>query len=130
MVRTYTLFARAIFVASLLICFVFSVVAYAQNPELNVYFGETHQHTNWSFDAYIFGNHFTGPADSYKYYLGETIKYPLGYDIRIDTPPSRWNAHSGRANNSGTDIRNSCFPESPRTSSSSRNLARDVISED
>lgn len=57
-----------------------------RNPERNAYFGETHQHTSWSFDAYIFGNHITGPADSYKYYMGETIKHPLAYDIKIDTP--------------------------------------------
>ncbi len=57
-----------------------------RNPERNAYFGETHQHTSWSFDAYIFGNHITGPADAYKYWNGETIKHPLGYDIKIDTP--------------------------------------------
>jgi hypothetical protein len=57
-----------------------------RNPDRNAYFGETHQHTSWSFDAYVFGNHITGPADSYKYYMGETIKHPLGYDIKIDTP--------------------------------------------
>jgi hypothetical protein len=57
-----------------------------RNPDREAYFGETHQHTSWSFDAYIFGNHVTGPADSYKYFKGETIKHPLGYDIKIDTP--------------------------------------------
>jgi hypothetical protein len=57
-----------------------------RNPDREAFFGETHQHTSWSFDAYIFGNHVTGPADSYKYYMGETIKHPLGYDIKIDTP--------------------------------------------
>jgi hypothetical protein len=57
-----------------------------RSPERNAYFGETHQHTSWSFDAYIFGNHITGPADAYKYWNGETIKHPLGYDIKIDTP--------------------------------------------
>jgi Protein of unknown function (DUF3604) len=57
-----------------------------RNPERNAYFGETHQHTSWSFDAYIFGNHLTGPADAYKYWNGETIKHPLGYDIKIETP--------------------------------------------
>jgi len=57
-----------------------------RNPDRNAYFGETHQHTSWSFDAFIFGNHVTGPADAYKYYMGETIKHPLGYDIKIDTP--------------------------------------------
>jgi hypothetical protein len=28
----------------------------------------------------------TDPADAYKYFKGETIKHPLGYDIKIDTP--------------------------------------------
>ena len=57
-----------------------------RDPDREAYFGETHQHTSWSFDAYIFGNHLTGPADAYKYWKGETIKHPLGYDIKIDTP--------------------------------------------
>jgi Protein of unknown function (DUF3604) len=32
--------------------------AFAQkkNPLRDAYFGETHLHTSWSFDAYIFGN--------------------------------------------------------------------------
>ena len=57
-----------------------------EHPLKEAYFGETHMHTSWSFDAYIFGNHITGPADAYKYWKGETIRHPLGYDIKIDTP--------------------------------------------
>lgn len=56
------------------------------NPLRNAYFGETHVHTSWSFDAFIFGNTKTGPADAYKYAKGETIKHPAGYDIKITTP--------------------------------------------
>lgn len=56
------------------------------NPLRNAYFGETHVHTGWSFDAFIFGNTKTGPADAYKYAKGETIKHPAGYDIKITTP--------------------------------------------
>ncbi|MBE2257471.1 MAG: DUF3604 domain-containing protein, partial [Rhodobacteraceae bacterium] len=56
------------------------------NPNRNAYFGETHLHTSWSLDAWVFGNKITGPADAYKYARGETIKHPLGYDIRITTP--------------------------------------------
>ena len=33
------------------------------NPEKDVFFGETHVHTSWSFDAYTFGNTLTGPED-------------------------------------------------------------------
>jgi Protein of unknown function (DUF3604) len=56
------------------------------NPERNAYFGETHVHTSWSVDAWLFGNHLAGPADALHYAQGQTIKHPLGYDIRIDTP--------------------------------------------
>ena len=35
------------------------------NPDREAFFGETHVHTSWSFDAYIFGNTLTGPADAY-----------------------------------------------------------------
>jgi hypothetical protein len=40
------------------------------NPERQAFFGETHVHTSWSFDAFIFGNHVTGPADAYRYAKG------------------------------------------------------------
>ncbi|MBE2244566.1 MAG: DUF3604 domain-containing protein [Burkholderiaceae bacterium] len=56
------------------------------NPERNAYFGETHIHTSWSVDAWVMGNRLTGPADAYKYAKGETIKHPMGFDIRIDSP--------------------------------------------
>jgi hypothetical protein len=61
--------------------------AFAQpNPERNAYFGETHIHTSWSVDAWIFGNRVTDPGDALKYAQGQTIKHPLGYDITIETP--------------------------------------------
>jgi len=56
------------------------------NPERDAYFGETHIHTSWSVDAWVMGNRITGPADAYKYAQGETIKHPMGFDIKIDTP--------------------------------------------
>ncbi len=58
----------------------------ANHPQREAYFGETHVHTSWSFDAYIFGNHMTGPADAYNYAKGQPIKHPLGYDIKIEAP--------------------------------------------
>jgi hypothetical protein len=61
-------------------------LAQQKNPERNAYFGETHLHTSWSVDAWIFGNRITGPNDAYKYAQGQTIKHPMGYDIKIDTP--------------------------------------------
>jgi len=74
---------------TLAVALIFGVTptAFAQkkNPLKDAFFGETHVHTSWSFDAYIFGNHLTGPADAYRYFQGQTIKHPLGYDIRITT---------------------------------------------
>ena len=63
-----------------------STQAPAPNPEREAYFGETHVHTGWSFDAFIFGNTKTTPADAYRYATGETIKHAAGYDIKIETP--------------------------------------------
>ena len=57
-----------------------------KNPDRNAYFGEEHIHTSWSVDAWIFGNRITGPNEALKYAQGETIKHPLGYDIKIDQP--------------------------------------------
>jgi hypothetical protein len=65
--------------------FVATPASTAPNPLKEAYFGEQHVHTSWSFDAYIFGNTITGPADAYDYAKGKTIKHPLGYDIKIDT---------------------------------------------
>mgnify|MGYP000545453265 CR=1 FL=1 len=56
------------------------------NPNRNVYFGDLHIHTRNSFDAYIF-NVRTTPEDAYKFGLGETVKHPAGYDIKLEGPP-------------------------------------------
>ena len=58
--------------------------AFAQDR--NAYFGQTHQHTSWSLDAYLMGNTVTGPAEAYQYSMGETIKHPAGYNVKIKTP--------------------------------------------
>ena len=60
--------------------------AQERNPERNAYFGETHLHTSWSVDAWVMGNRITGPDDALKYAQGQTIKHPMGFDIKIDTP--------------------------------------------
>ena len=56
------------------------------NPERNAYFGQTHVHTSWSFDAYVFGNTVTGPEEAYKYALGQPIKHPGGYMVQLKRP--------------------------------------------
>src|SRR5512134_2439613 len=54
--------------------------------ERQAFFGETHVHTSWSLDAFAIGNTLTNPGDAYKYFKGEPIKHPLGYDVKIDAP--------------------------------------------
>jgi hypothetical protein len=63
-----------------------SAFAQEKNPDRNAYFGEEHIHTSWSMDAWLMGNRLTGPDEALKYAQGQTIKHPLGYDIKIDTP--------------------------------------------
>ena len=62
------------------------LMAQERNLDRNAYFGETHLHTSWSVDAWVMGNRITGPDDAFKYAQGETIKHPMGFDIKIDTP--------------------------------------------
>jgi hypothetical protein len=72
-----------------------------KNPLRNVYFGETHVHTGWSFDAYIFGNRLTGPAEAYEYAQGKPIKHPLGYAIQLKHPLD-WVAVTDHSEYAGT----------------------------
>src|SRR5262245_2856965 len=51
-------------VASLMLAVILAVapaLAQQKNPERNIYYGETHVHTSWSFDAFAFGDSVTGP---------------------------------------------------------------------
>jgi uncharacterized protein DUF3604 len=41
--------------------FATSPAAAQGNPQRDAYFGQTHVHTSWSFDVYVFGNTKTGP---------------------------------------------------------------------
>ena len=56
------------------------------NPDREAYFGETHIHTSWSFDAYTFGNLKAGPEDAYKFAMGQPIEHPAGYEVKITRP--------------------------------------------
>ncbi len=82
------LFQRAATLYAALTLSSLAAPAFAQekNPDRNAYFGEEHIHTSWSVDAWLMGNRLTGPDEALKYAQGQTIKHPLGYDIKIDTP--------------------------------------------
>jgi hypothetical protein len=55
------------------------------NPLRNVYFGDLHVHTAYSFDAFVFGTVAT-PYDAYRYAKGEAIRHPAGFDVQLRAP--------------------------------------------
>jgi len=57
------------------------------NPDRDCFFGQTHSHTSWSVDAYLIGNHLTTPEDAYKYSLGQPIKHPAGFEVKLKGRP-------------------------------------------
>jgi hypothetical protein len=51
----------------------------------NVYFGDTHLHTSYSYDAGMIGNTL-GPDEAYRYARGETVTASLGHKARLRRP--------------------------------------------
>lgn len=58
-----------------------------QNPNRNLYWGDTHLHTNFSSDAYLFGTIMASPDEAYRFAKGEVMVYPpTGEKIQIKRP--------------------------------------------
>jgi hypothetical protein len=55
------------------------------NPDNNVYFGDVHVHTGWSFDALTNGSK-TTPTDAYAWAQGKAITGSGGPEMQIKTP--------------------------------------------
>ena len=74
--RTWaTLFTMAIAASSVI----------AEPADRRALFGETHIHTAWSFDAYIFVVRAT-PDDAYEFAKGKPLKHPLGKTYQLSRP--------------------------------------------
>ncbi|BFM15799.1 DUF3604 domain-containing protein [Maricurvus nonylphenolicus] len=56
-----------------------------KNPLKNVYFGDTHVHTSWSFDSYLSGNR-KGPEEAYRFAQGEPMTLFSGEVAQLTEP--------------------------------------------
>jgi hypothetical protein len=93
-----------------------ALLAQERNPERNVYFGEQHVHTSWSFDAFAFGDTMTGPEEFYQYALGKPTLHPGGFKQTI-TKPLDWAADTEHSEYMGM-IQEANDPNSPLRRSS------------
>ena len=55
------------------------------NPNKNAYFGDTHVHTNLSFDAYLMGTRRT-PDEAYEFAKGAAIEHASGFKMQMKKP--------------------------------------------
>ena len=52
----------------------------------NVYWGDTHVHTNLSIDSFITGNRKLGPNDAYRFARGDSVAMHNGMNARLHRP--------------------------------------------
>jgi len=58
-----------------------------RNPNKNLYWGDTHLHTNYSSDAFLFGTIMASPDEAFRFAKGEVMTYPpTGKKIKINRP--------------------------------------------
>ena len=61
--------------------------ANAQPQATQVYFGDTHLHTNYSFDAFLNENHSADPDTAYRWAKGQPVIHPYNRArVQINTP--------------------------------------------
>ena len=60
-------------------------VSIDRNPNRNAYFGDTHIHTRYSFDAYLMGTRAT-PDDAYIFAKGAAIEHASGFKMQMKKP--------------------------------------------
>ena len=71
----------------------------AGHPVRQVYFGDTHLHTSYSFDAFLNGNRSADPDTAYRWAKGLPVIHPYHRArVRIQTPQVE--GSSGRLGNS------------------------------
>ena len=61
------------------------VITIAKKALRDAYFGDTHVHTRYSLDAYVFGTR-ASPDDAYRFAKGAAIKHVGGFQMQINKP--------------------------------------------
>ena len=70
----------------LVLCAMASVMTNAETSK-NVYFGDTHLHSSYSFDAFLNNNHSADPDTAYRWAKGQPVIHPYNRArVQIDTP--------------------------------------------
>ena len=55
--------------------------------QTQVYFGDTHLHTSYSFDAFLNNNHSADPDTAYRWAKGQPVVHPYNRArVQIETP--------------------------------------------
>ena len=68
------------------LCAMASVMTIAETSK-NVYFGDTHLHSSYSFDAFLNNNHSADPDTAYRWAKGQPVIHPYNRArVQIDTP--------------------------------------------
>ena len=70
----------------IMVCALASAMASAETSK-NVYFGDTHLHSSYSFDAFLNNNHSADPDTAYRWAKGQPVIHPYNRArVQIDTP--------------------------------------------
>ena len=70
----------------LVLCAMASAMTSAETSK-NVYFGDTHLHSSYSFDAFLNNNHSADPDTAYRWAKGQPVIHPYNRArVQIDTP--------------------------------------------
>jgi hypothetical protein len=72
-------------IVAMVMCWATSLAQAADGEDRKPLFGETHIHTAYSLDAYMFSTRAT-PDDAYEFAKGKPLKHPLGETYQLKRP--------------------------------------------
>ena len=76
-----------VFVITILIFQSISSVKSYGGTDTKLFFGDTHLHTYYSFDAFLNNNHSIGPDAAYRWAKGQPVIHPFNRTrVQINTP--------------------------------------------